>query len=109
MIENQDMQAQKFTKLLEEAIRQANLEVIKPMVPVISIDGILPVAISVAKLRGKYLAATMDLLGKDAGSLPNADQIDKLRTLRVAYEEAVTAYQTMEHAIQKGYLELSLG
>ena len=103
---NTEIKSKKFLKLQEEAIRQANLEVINPMVPALSIDKILPVAVNVAKLRGRYIAAMFDLLGEDSTGTLDDNQTESLRVFRLAYEESLAAYRTMEHAIDRGYLTL---
>lgn len=106
MLEEAETRNRKFTKMLEEAIRQANREVIDPMLPPVSVDSILPIAIMVAKLRGRYLAEAFKLVSNKKDGFPDEEQISKLREYREAYEEALNVSQALEHAIGRGYLEL---
>ena len=106
---DQNMILHKFIMKLEDAVLQVNKEAIKPMVPSMDIETILPVAITIAKVRGRYLAEMFEIFDQDNTTIPSDDQIEKLRQYRLAYEEAVSAFQTMEHAIDLGYLDIEGG
>ena len=106
MIDQGEISNRKFTKMLEEAIRQANHEVIDPMLPPLSMASILPVAVMVAKLRGRYLAETYKMVEGKKEGYPDSAQMAQLKQYREEYEEALAASQALEHAIDRGYLEL---
>ncbi len=106
MLEESETRNRKFSKMLEEAIRQANREVIDPMLPPVTVDTVLPVAVMVAKMRGRYIAEAFKLVSNKKDGFPEAEQIAKLREYREAYEEVLTVSQALEHAIGRGYLEL---
>lgn len=107
MLDEIETRNRKFTKMLEEAIRQANHEVIDPMLPPLSVESILPIAIMVAKLRGRYIAEAFAVAKNKKDGFPDAEQVQKLREYREAYEEAMSVSQALEHAIGRGYLELA--
>jgi hypothetical protein len=106
-MDDQEKMLLRFTKILEEAIRHANHEVIDPMLPPINVKTVLPIAVMVAKLRGRYLQAAFELVDQKTDGMPTDEQIDKLRAHRVAFEEVMAASQALETAISRGYLELA--
>lgn len=107
MLDELEARNRKFIKMLEEAIRQSNHEVIDPMLPPLTVQSILPISIMVAKLRGRYIAETFRLVENRKDGYPDKDQIAKLREFREAYEEALAASRALEQAITRGYLELA--
>ena len=60
----------------------------------------------VAKTRAIYLQELFGLAGSGETDVPDAGQIEKLRTLRQTYEEMVAGTQAIETAIQRGYLDV---
>ncbi len=106
-MEEQELLLRRFNKILEEAIRQANHEVIDPMLPPLNVTSVLPVAVMVAKLRGRYLQAAFEIVENKKDGLPTEEQINALREHRLAFEEVMAVSQALEHAISRGYLELS--
>jgi len=107
MLDEIEMRNRKFSKMLEEAIRQSNHEVINPMLPPLTVESVLPIAVMVAKLRGRYIAEAFRMVAQKKDSYPDAEQIATLREYREAYEEALAASQALEQAISRGYLELA--
>ena len=94
---------------LEQAIKELNQEIINPVLPELTLSGLNPVMSMVAKTRADYLKALFDLAGSCSESVPDAEQIDNLRTLRLTYEEMVAGAQALETAIQRGYLDVKSG
>jgi hypothetical protein len=90
---------------LNEKIRELNKEVIDPMVPKLKVDDLTPVIRLVARIRGEYLKELFNISSVSEG-VPSHEQIKRMRELRIAYEEFVTAAQAMEMAIERGYLEV---
>ena len=106
-MDEQEKMILRFNKMHEEAIRQANREVIDPMIEPLNVQSVLPVAIMVAKLRGRYLKAVFDIVENKKDGLPTDEQISTLREHRLAFEEVMAASQALEQAISRGYLELA--
>ena len=106
-MDEQEKMLLRFNKMLEESIRQANREVIDPTMPPLNVQSVLPVAVMVAKLRGRYLKAVFEMVEHKKDGLPTEEQINTLREHREAFEEVMAASQALEHAISRGYLELA--
>ncbi|MBN9530682.1 MAG: hypothetical protein J0H82_31045 [Alphaproteobacteria bacterium] len=85
---------------IEHGIRLANREVLNQVLPRMGRDHVLALAVAVAKLRGAYLAAAMRLVR------PAAADLAEIRAKREAYDEARQAFEALERAIERGYVEL---
>ena len=107
MLDELEARNRKFTKILEEAIRQTNREVMGPMIPLLTVESVLPLAIMVSKLRGRYIAEAFKMVANKKDGYPDVEQIETLREYREAYEEALGVSMALEHAIGRGYLEIS--
>jgi uncharacterized protein YfkK (UPF0435 family) len=90
---------------IDTKIKTLNKEIIDPMIPELKIEDLTPVIKLVAQIRGAYLKEFFDISASSDG-VPSHDQIKRLRELRIAYEEFVSASQAMETAIERGYLEV---
>lgn len=106
-MDEQEVLLRRFNKIHEEAIRQANHEVMDPMLPPLNVKSVLPIAVMVAKLRGRYLKSAFDMLENKTEGLPTQEQIIVIREQRMALEEVMAVSQALEHAIARGYLELA--
>jgi len=95
--------------LLEiDAVRsELNRQVINPLFSDLTVDALTPVMTMVAHARAAYLRELFDL-PKCAGesATPQPEQIQKLKLLRIIFEELVSASQAMETAIERGYLDV---
>lgn len=107
MRQSQDSKHIHFLKEIEQAIRVANCEVLGDRLKPINKETILPLAVSVARLRGDYLAEAFRLAGADKGKALKEDDVAQLKKHRLAYEEARRAFEALTHAIDRGYVELS--
>ena len=107
MPQSHDSRNTHFLKEIEQAIRVANCEVLGDRLKPINKETILPLAVSVARLRGDYLAEAFRLAGADKGKQLSDDEIAALKKHRLAYEEARRAFEALTHAINRGYVELS--
>ncbi len=85
---------------IEQGIRMANREVLGQALPRLGRDHVLALAVAVAKLRGSYLDAAMHLVR------PPAVDIADLKAKREAYDEARMAFEALERAVERGYIEL---
>jgi hypothetical protein len=106
MPQNSDIQNQHFLKEVEQAIQVANREILNQRLPPINKKNILPLAISVARLRGQYLAEAFRISQDAAGEAPGEAEIGSLKRHREMYEEARTAFDALIHVIDRGYVEL---
>lgn len=92
----------------ERRVREVNHEVLGPLLPDVDLDALEPILRTVAEARADYVRA---LLARTApGGTPTTDaEIEELRRLRTAYEELLAGAQAIEHAIERGYLDVALG
>ena len=97
----------RFLMEMESAISAANREVIHKHIPAMSRESILPFAISVARLRARYLEAAFKFSEKEHGEALSDAEINELRRQREMYEEAREAFGALTHAIERGYVDLT--
>ncbi len=92
---------------IDAARSELNRQVINPLFGKLTVDALTPVMTMVARARAAYLKELFDLpecAGEASG--PQAGQIQKLKLLRITFEELVSASQAMETAIERGYLDV---
>ena len=106
MPQDLEVRSQHFLKEMEQAVQVANRKILSQRIPAITKENILPLSISVARLRGQYLAEAFKLATTDAGDAPNEKEIEGLKFHREMYEEARLAYDALMHVIDRGYVEL---
>jgi len=94
------LRQQHILEEIEHGIRLANREVLGQVLPRMGRDHVLAFAVAVAKLRGAYLAAALRLIR------PAAADLADIRAKREAYDEARKAFEALERAIDRGYIEL---
>lgn len=92
---------------LEKRIRDLNREIINPTIPALGVDDLTPVMQLVARARATYLAELFAITAAVDEGLPNGDQLNTLRRLRLTYEELLQGAQALETAIQRGYLDVA--
>ncbi|MEK9754204.1 MAG: hypothetical protein VW338_13495 [Rhodospirillaceae bacterium] len=97
----------RFLMEMESAIGAANREVIHKLIPAMSREGILPFAVSVARLRARYLEAAFKFAAKENGKALSDAEIAELRRQREMFEEARTTFAALTHAIERGYVDLA--
>ena len=96
-----------FQLEMEQAITMANREVMKAAkIPPVSQGAVLPLAISVARLRAEYLKASIALGASRGNELPVEAELAQLSKHRKAYEEGVSAFEALMRAIERDYIEL---
>ncbi len=106
MPQDSEIRSQHFLKEMEQAIQVANQDILSQRLPSITKENILPLAVSVARLRGQYLAEAFRIAETDAGEAPKDEEIKALRFHREMYEEARLAFDALIHVIDRGYVEL---
>jgi hypothetical protein len=90
---------------VEVAVREANRAVLHDTIPELSEAAFMRLAVTVARLRGAWLAAAMTL-GRDGQGHAGAAEIERLAQARRAYEEALAAFDALERAISRGYVDI---
>ena len=106
MPQDSEIRSQHFLKEMEQAIQVANREILSQRLPPITKENILPLAISVARLRSQYLNEAFKIAEAEAGKAPKEEEIKALRFHREMYEEARLAFEALIHVIDRGYVEL---
>ena len=106
MPQDHEVRAQHFLKEIEQAIQVANREILGNRIPAITKENILPFAVSVARLRGNYLAEAFKIAKADTGDVLPDSEISTLKHHREKYEEARLAFDSLIHVIDRGYVEL---
>ena len=106
MPQDLEVRAQHFLKEIEQAIQVANREILGNRIPAITKENILPLAVSVARLRGNYLAEAFKIAEADDGDGLPESGISTLKHHREMYEEARLAFESLTHVIDRGYVEL---
>ena len=96
----------RFLLEVEHGIRLANREIIHQRIPDLSSESILPFAISVARLRARYLEAAFRFSEKDHGDPLDEMEIENLRRARQMFEEARDAFEALRVAIERGYVDI---
>ena len=93
--------------MIEKSLRDINRETINPLFNELKIDDLTPVLNLVARARGDYLQQLFQIAEQHPDGLPTADDIDKLKAMRVRYEELVAASQALQTAIERHYLDVN--
>ncbi|MEL0106082.1 MAG: hypothetical protein VW802_03960 [Rhodospirillaceae bacterium] len=102
-------QRTQFHLQMEQAIAMANREVMKSAkLPPVNQDSVLPLAISVARLRSEYLKEALMIGSSGGNDSPVEAELIKLGKHRQAYEEGVAAFEVLMRAIERGYIELDI-
>jgi hypothetical protein len=93
----------RFMDELDIAIREANRELLGKHLPELDHQAFFRLAVGVAKLRASYLEALMAVDWHNPQETVFAD-LAKRRTM---YQEAVSGFEALRHAVDKGYAPLS--
>lgn len=91
---------------VEHGVREANRALIGQRIPELTRDSFLRLATVVARLRAEYLAAALSL-GRETRGVVSAEEIARLGTLRAAYDEARMAFEALERAVSRGYVDIA--
>lgn len=93
-----------FLDEIERSIRGANREILQEKIPELGQQSFVDLAHHVARLRATYLQAA--LAATADGDL--SAWVGTLRQQREAYEEARNAFEALQRAIQRGYVDIGL-
>lgn len=91
---------------VEHGVREANRALIGQRIPELTRDSFLRLATVVARLRADYLAAAL-AMGKETRGVVTAEEIRRLADLRTAYDEARMAFEALERAVSRGYVDIA--
>jgi len=91
----------------EQLIRDENRKIIHELIPKLKKDSILTFAITVARLRARYLEAAFQLSDLCQNEPVDEHNFSELRRYREQYEEARSAYEAIQSAIEQGYLNIN--
>jgi hypothetical protein len=82
----------------------ANREVIGQMLPGLDAPTFQRLAILTATARGKWVVESLRL--SESGAPATPDQIARLTSARVAYEELAEAYEALRRMVERGYVAI---
>lgn len=92
---------QRFLREVEHTIVTLNREVLSGVLGTITRARMSELAMSVARLRGAYLRSALDAQWSE-----DSPETAALRTQRESYEEALAAFDALERAVERGYVEV---
>lgn len=104
-----DVHKNRLLQEIDAAITEANRVNIKAITGSVTQDQVLRVAVTVSGLRAKYLHEVLRLAQKGGRLEDHSTAIAELRDMRVAYEEAVAAFDALRQAMDRGYIEFDEG
>ena len=91
---------------IEQGIKVANRKVIDEFIPPVTVESVMPFAISVARLRARYLAAAYQFAEKEHGDALNEAEVASLNRHQEMYEAARDAFEALNIAIERGYIKV---
>ena len=108
------MEEQDINRLLlhyEQLYKKSNRDIINPEIEALSTADLEPIVQIVARSRAAYLKYVYELGKKyrdeeSDDSSPSAEELKKLKTLRLRFEELAEGAKAFETCIQRGYLDL---
>lgn len=94
----------------DRLLKDANKKNINPKIEELNIEGLQPLIRLVARSRARYLEYVYELSKEyeDKEDYPTPEELQKLKTLRLRFEELTAGSQAFETSIQRGYLDLKL-
>ena len=93
-----------FIDEIERSIRSANREILHERIPELNQQSFVRMAHHVARLRASYLEAALD----SEQDPPPPEWVARLREQREAFEEARAAFDALQRAIERGYVDIGL-
>ncbi|MBB4286807.1 hypothetical protein [Roseospira goensis] len=92
----------RFMEEVEMAVRAANQEIIGQKLPHLDRTSFFKLAVSIARLRARYLESVMALDWEHA----DADRLAAVQNRRTMFEEARAGFEALQHAFERGYITL---
>jgi len=103
VLEN-DAHIRRLFQEIEHNIKMTNREKISAITGEVSKKAFNDVASTTARLRARYLAKVIEL---EASDDIKPSEISTLRGSRLMYEEALEGFSALQHALSRGYFDLS--
>jgi hypothetical protein len=98
----------RFLEEVERSIRVANRDILQETIPELNQERFVQMALRVARLRASYLQVALGS-ERDPDSAPGASAwATRLREHREAFEEACAAFDALQRAIERGYVDIGL-
>jgi hypothetical protein len=94
----------RFLSEIEHGIQAANREVIHAAVPELNRESFFNLAVSLARLRARYLEVALRIAATADEAVPAL--LGELRARREAFEEGSKAFEALERAIERGYVDV---
>ncbi len=94
----------KFVEELDLSVAVANREVIQRHIPNLTRETFQQIAVMVARFRAEYLEAAIRLANSD-GCRDGACLVE-LKHKRELYDQGCAAFEALERAIERGYVDL---
>lgn len=96
---------ERLSQEFEQAILEVNRRHIRAATGGVRKEHFMRAADNVARLRASYLSAVLRL--EAAAEPPPAAELQRVRELRLAYEEALQGFDALRHALKRGYFDLA--
>ncbi|HTY70696.1 MAG TPA: hypothetical protein VMH36_28870 [Alphaproteobacteria bacterium] len=104
-MDSRDLAAQRqFLEQLNLSVAVANREVIHQQIPNLNKETFQQLAVMVAKFRANYLEAAIKLSGSPGSC--DSECLADLRRKRELYDEGRAAFEALERAIERGYVDI---
>jgi hypothetical protein len=94
-----------FLEQMEIAVALANREVIHRQIPHLSAQAFQQLAVMVARFRANYLEAAIRMSNSDDPYDGRA--LAELKHMRELFDEGRAAFEALERAIERGYVDFS--
>ena len=102
--EEGDAHIRRLFQEIEHNIKMINREKISGITGEVSRKSFNDVASTTARLRARYLSKVIELQSTDD---IKPSEISTLRGSRLMYEEALEGFSALQHALSRGYFDLS--
>jgi hypothetical protein len=97
---------QRLLMQIEQAIMVANREIMRGRIPPMTVESVMPFAVSVARLRGRYLEAAYKFAENEQGDALADSEVKALRKHQEKYEVARDAFDALTTALERGYVKM---
>lgn len=104
--ESKSKKRQHLLMQIEQGIKVANRQVIDGRIPPVTAESVMPFAVSVARLRARYLEAAYKFAEKEHGDALDESEVTSLHRHQEMYEVARDAFEALITAIERGYVKL---